>query len=336
MFDAYEASFQGGIFITAGDIDGDGQAELVTSPNDGGSARAQISRLVGREFVPVDNFFAIEDPAYRGGGRVALGDLNGDGKLEIVVPTVPHSSAGGLPATQLRVYDWQGLVVFTKPLGNQTHSSPILADLDADGGTDIVVGGETGLLYAWDANGNAILGFPVPLGAAITGTPTYADVNEDGFGDLVFAGTDVYIWSMPGAYARERAPWQTFHADTQRRGVGPVEIPTPVLHDDAAIPRRLVVQLAPNPFNPRLTVRIAVPASDRGTASVRGTHVRVDVYDVRGQLVRRLVDRAMPAGWHTEVWDGRDNDGRALSSGVYFYSVRAAGTEATGKVTLLR
>ena len=314
-----------------GDVDDDGTLEIVvTSRND----QLHVFEVNGTYQAG----FPTQAPsrATDMGPSPALGDLNGDGKLEIVVPTVPHASQGGLPATQLRVYDWQGLVLFTKPLGNQTHSSPVLADLDGNGNTDVVIGGETGVLYAWDANGNDILGFPVPLGAAIQGTPTYADVNEDGFGDLVFAGADVYVWSMPGVYARERAPWPTFHADAQRRGLDPPEIPTPVWQDDAAIPRRLVVQLAPNPFNPRVTVRIAVPASDRGTATARGTHVRVDVYDVRGQLVRRLVDRPLPAGWCTETWDGRDDEGRALSSGVYFYSVRASGTETTGKVTLLR
>jgi hypothetical protein len=313
-----------------GDVDGDGTLEIVETSiqNKLHVLRPDGTYLPG---FPVSNVPSRPPDL---GSSIALGDLNGDGKLEIVLVAVPQTS---LSATELRVYNWQGALSYSKPLGNVAHSSPILADLDGDGGPDVLIGGDTGVLYAWDANGNGIAGFPVPLGVPIGGTPTYADVNQDGIGDVVFAGAEVYVWSMPGAYAPEHAPWPTFHGDMQRRGIDPPYIPTPVTPESVPVPARLAVQLAPNPFNPRLTLRLAIPAeSGSAASSARGTQVRVDLYDARGHRVRRLVDRPLPAGWHTEVWDGRDDGGRELSSGVYFYAVRAAGTQATGKVTLLR
>ncbi|HQE61203.1 MAG TPA: FlgD immunoglobulin-like domain containing protein, partial [Candidatus Latescibacteria bacterium] len=69
-------------------------------------------------------------------------------------------------------------------------------------------------------------------------------------------------------------------------------------------------QNVPNPFNPSTTIQFRVP--DAGFVSVA-------IYGIDGQLVRSLVNRSVEAGPHEVVWDGRDNAGRAVASGVYVY-----------------
>jgi flagellar hook assembly protein FlgD len=83
----------------------------------------------------------------------------------------------------------------------------------------------------------------------------------------------------------------------------------------------------PNPFNPATTIAFEVPVAGR---------VHLAVYDARGALVRTLVDGALPAGPWREQWDGRDQRGRAVASGVYFVRLAAGGTTASHKVTLLK
>lgn len=90
------------------------------------------------------------------------------------------------------------------------------------------------------------------------------------------------------------------------------------------------VQLAqnhPNPFNPRTTIRFQVATSGP---------VSLTVVDVRGRRVRELVGTALPAGYHSVVWDGEDTAGRAVASGVYFYRLRAEGQELTRRMLLVR
>jgi len=70
-----------------------------------------------------------------------------------------------------------------------------------------------------------------------------------------------------------------------------------------------VESVFPNPFNPQTTVRLAI--SRAGTASV-------EIFDVRGRRVRTLLDGAVEAGRHDLVWNGTDDHGRTVSSGVYF------------------
>ena len=83
----------------------------------------------------------------------------------------------------------------------------------------------------------------------------------------------------------------------------------------------------PNPFNPHTRMRLQVG---------RESKVSWRIYDTRGALVRTLVNGALPAGLHTRTWDGRNDRGRAVASGVYYMIVEADGYTGRQKVTLLR
>ena len=88
-----------------------------------------------------------------------------------------------------------------------------------------------------------------------------------------------------------------------------------------------IYQSYPNPFNPVCTIRYELPTAGK---------VRLQVLDVRGSLMRRLVDGWREAGVYNEVWDGRADDGCAVPSGVYLYSIKAGEFIATQKTVLLR
>jgi subtilisin-like proprotein convertase family protein len=84
---------------------------------------------------------------------------------------------------------------------------------------------------------------------------------------------------------------------------------------------------SPNPFNPVTTLSYGVP---------HDTDVHLAVYNVAGRLVRTLVDGAVEAGYHTVVWDGRDDNGVATSSGVYFCRMQSESFTGTTKMVLLK
>ena len=83
----------------------------------------------------------------------------------------------------------------------------------------------------------------------------------------------------------------------------------------------------PNPFSE--VTRIGFDLRD-------GAPVTLDVYDVSGKLVRRLVERGLPSGSYSEVWDGRDNYGNTVASGIYLYRLTAGTRTQTRKAILLR
>jgi hypothetical protein len=83
----------------------------------------------------------------------------------------------------------------------------------------------------------------------------------------------------------------------------------------------------PNPFNPSTEITFAIP---------KQTNVKVVVYNLSGAEIATLVNQSMSAGNYRAVWNGRTDDGRTVSSGVYFYHLRAEGFTATKKMTLLK
>ena len=86
----------------------------------------------------------------------------------------------------------------------------------------------------------------------------------------------------------------------------------------------------PNPFNPATTIQYEIPA---GVSSVR---VRLDIYDVQGRKIRALMDEVRSGGVQYAEWDGLDDRGQTVSSGVYFYVLRAGDKTLTRKMALLK
>jgi hypothetical protein len=103
--------------------------------------------------------------------------------------------------------------------------------------------------------------------------------------------------------------------------------PTDVVDDSDRIASLRLVQNSPNPFNPM--TRITFGTTRHGRVSLR-------VYDVRGQLVRTLVDRDLPPGLHEAEWRGEDACGKPVVSGVYLYRLVAEGSSVTRKLTLVK
>ncbi|MCL2065696.1 MAG: T9SS type A sorting domain-containing protein [Candidatus Cloacimonetes bacterium] len=83
----------------------------------------------------------------------------------------------------------------------------------------------------------------------------------------------------------------------------------------------------PNPFNPETTIRFNVAVE---------SIVSIDIYNIRGQRVKRLLDGFYERGSHTVVWDGKDDHGRELGSGVYFYRMIAGDVVDMRRMVLLK
>jgi|GEM_PF-3288066 len=116
------------------------------------------------------------------------------------------------------------------------------------------------------------------------------------------------------------APTDTF--GSQRISTHVVERTKPVLPQKFAL-----YQNHPNPFNPVTTIRYDVP---------KDAHVTIAVYNLLGQKVKTLVDMKLPAGSYTVTWNGRDESGRAMATGMYIYRMEAGNFVAVRKLLLLK
>jgi len=104
--------------------------------------------------------------------------------------------------------------------------------------------------------------------------------------------------------------------------------PTPTTAPTPTRPSMLALQQnIPNPFNPRTEIRYELP-----TAGL----VSLVIHDTRGRLVKSLVQREEAAGQHSVIWNGDDSRGVRVSSGMYFYTIKAAGETHTRRMALVR
>ncbi|MCF7920307.1 MAG: T9SS type A sorting domain-containing protein [Candidatus Cloacimonetes bacterium] len=84
----------------------------------------------------------------------------------------------------------------------------------------------------------------------------------------------------------------------------------------------------PNPFNPETTISFSIAEDTENSM--------LSIYNVKGQLVRTLVNNVLPAGNHFAVWNGRDNSDNPVASGVYFYRFQAGDCDQSQKMILLK
>jgi hypothetical protein len=109
-----------------------------------------------------------------------------------------------------------------------------------------------------------------------------------------------------------------------------IRIPTDVedVTDESNLPTDYnLAQNYPNPFNPTTNIKFSLPEAGR---------VSVEVFNILGRRVRRLIDREMPAGVHRIVFDGRSKQGTLLASGVYFYRMSSESFNQTRKMLLVK
>ena len=132
QFMAYEPSFNGGVHVAAGDVNGDGQADIITGPGAGGGPHVKV--FSGRDSELLNQFLAY-GPNNLGGVFVAAGDWNGDGLADLV--TAP--GAGDEP--EVRVFsalDGEPLMGFTAYPGFQGGVRVATGDVNGDGLADII------------------------------------------------------------------------------------------------------------------------------------------------------------------------------------------------------
>jgi hypothetical protein len=96
----------------------------------------------------------------------------------------------------------------------------------------------------------------------------------------------------------------------------------------AAVPSEFALQLNyPNPFNPSTTIKYQI-AND--------ANVNLDIWNLQGQKIRTLVGKEQKSGYYSVVWDGRNDAGQTVSTGLYLYRVQAGSFVATHKMLMIK
>lgn len=310
-----------------GDLDGDGTREiLVVGYSFGAYSDVAVFEPDGTPFPG----FPVTFGSVQTYGCPVLGDMDGDGDLEIFV-------AGKLDPPAFYAWDHTGALLpgWPTPATYNMEGSAILGDLDGDAGIEAAIASNYGPgdIFGYNLDGSVVTNFPITTpGACGPNSPELGDVDLDGDLDLAFTmlSGEVAIWDLDVPYDAQALEWATlFHDDwnTNQYGFVPGG-------DPAAVPEAATVTgvhlgpVHPNPVDGRTAVTFTL---------ARESAVNVSVVDVAGRLVRVLHDGFLTAGAHTLDWSGMGRDDAAMPDGVYFIRlVDAAGRAHTTRLVLTR
>jgi fibronectin-binding autotransporter adhesin len=187
-FDAYPGSFRGGVFVAAGDVNGDGRADIIVAPDAGGQPLVRV--FDGKTGAIIASFLAYS-PSFTGGVNVSAGDVNGDGRDDIITGAAVNAHVkvfSGATGAEIRSFlAFPGFVggvsVAAGDVNGDTYADLIVgAGPGAPGGHVKVFDGQTGqeLLSFFAFEPNFLGGVRVAAG----------DVDDDKIADIV-VGTGV-------------------------------------------------------------------------------------------------------------------------------------------------
>ena len=98
--------------------------------------------------------------------------------------------------------------------------------------------------------------------------------------------------------------------------------------DNLLIPiANALYQNSPNPFNPQTRIRFDLKEN---------APVSLEIYNMKGQKVKQLINSQISAGQHSAIWNGKDDNDKTVSSGIYFYKFKTGNYQATKKMLLLK
>jgi len=357
----------------AGDVDGDGQLEIVTTRYHdedaglpGGIWSLGLDGSTEDWLVPEANpyRFASEPPA-----PAALVDLDEDGDLDIIVgggrrgdpglgqpgedPWASllrlHIVLGRTPGTDTLTVDDQVMLPGRREFSTTAVSQPVVADIDGDHRLEIIfpTNGDYLACFEWDnetRTARAERGWPM-LFADTPLTPIIANVDPS-TNNLEMVVQDrsgtVHLFKLPGEMERISIAWSQYGHDAcntfnpamcAEGGGGEGGEGGEGGDSPAGDPRGSLPLTDPANFVVRLS---SSPILQGFFAMEQAGPARVDVFDVQGRFLRVLLEESLPSGRYGFTWDGRTAVGQRAASGVYLVRLSTAGRTLVRRVTIAR
>ncbi len=354
----------------SGDFNNDGISDLVVSSNGpDGWLYGQAEIFFGSSSFDTINDFHVQgsDCSYLG-LNITTGDFNGDNFDDLALLKFGSGDSQ-------EIYFYEGGVNMDSQLDQtftENGSSPDVienlfemgGDYNADGFDDLVVKtGRTELKILWGNSNSSFDNCDSLVTDLNIVNIMHSDINNDSISDLIIntftymEGTGVLIYSgcpsfdlnydlsiiddttFQHGFANQKVFdfngdgyndifFQTFNSLDSSRTIQAYSI---VEIQEAQNNTRPYMDLQlsnyPNPFNPTTTISYSLPEEG---------NVCIEVYNIKGQKVKQLINKNQESGYHTIKWNGTDQNNKNVGSGVYFYKVKTEKSSLINKMIMLK
>lgn len=290
------------------DINNDGFPDIIATISATGTIKG-ISHDGSEIFSTIVNKVIKQD--------VLFYDLNGDGSKELLFTTYD----GYVVAKKT---DGTDLPNFPVHLGSSIESNMLLSNIDNDG-MCIIVGATNGYLHAIKPDGTQAGNFPIYLNDNLKATPAIGDV--DGDGDIDLAISNISGMQLLDLKRIGESPWIFHRGNPGRNGNMTEPFSTDNEELDVAEVTTNLLGNYPNPFNPETAIYYSLKDAGR---------VSLEIYNLKGQKVKTLINKNQAAGNHSIVWNGKDNNNKSVASGIYFYRIKSGKYSSTKKMILMK
>ncbi|RLC50198.1 MAG: hypothetical protein DRI23_07595, partial [Candidatus Cloacimonadota bacterium] len=265
--------------------------------------KAEFTRSIRRETT---------NPVTRNSRSLSSYMIYKDG-AELVEITDPAILTYTDTALDAGTYEYTITAIYTNPDGVSEPSGPVNAVVVLDPPINVEAQSQTpNIIVTWDAPARDISAYNVYRDGAVIAedvtSTMYIDINVQA-GEYIYNVTTIFDGGYESAFSED----------------------APVSHtsgDDILKP--IVTELSgnyPNPFNPTTMIKFSLKEAG---------HVSINIYNMRGQLVKSLVNEELENDYYEIVWDGKDSSGKTTASGVYFYTMRTQNYNSTKKMILMK
>ncbi|MCX6829840.1 MAG: FG-GAP-like repeat-containing protein [candidate division Zixibacteria bacterium] len=342
-------------FVSAAQLDDDGYCDLVVLNENSRSISILLNDGSGG-FLTAASYPTTTKPT-----SATLADLDGDGDIDLAI-----ANEGSYPGYDQKTFlnDGNGSFIPGSSLPASYHCLAVAAaDLDDDADNDLIYVGSDSRFFVFINEGSGTFADSVVYEMSLSPFNIFVgDFDLDGDPDLALSmngdgNIAVYyndgngVFGDPRFYRFGNADINGFagadldkDGDTELIAVSQTDvtdsmkifwnrrdlIPTDIDYEDrpSLKPTRFALfQNFPNPFNPVTTIEYTVPVR---------AEVAITIYNILGQTVRSLTDGPKAPGTYRINWDGRDSGGHQVSTGIYFYQIKAGDFTASKRMILLK
>ncbi len=229
-----------------------------------------------------------------------MDDVNNDGHPDIAIAHSTNSNT-------LLIDGFTGSTIWQHSVADQPWCIDRIGDVSGDGINDLIVGTlfQNNYGYFLDGVDGSELSV-INIGSPVDAIGGILDVTDDGSWEMVVGGRDGTVMCISGG------------------------LNTSGQSDDTIPNVNFAAELIgnfPNPFNPDTAIKFDLKQNSK---------VRLEIYNIKGQLVKTLLEENLPASSYTANWNGKDTNNNSVSSGIYFYKLSAGKFSEIKKCTLIK